>query len=186
MITSILIDYDGVFIPDEYRGIRSICPEKRIEQLENPYYIVSDCTQFWQDLRTEFNLNWTNTELRSRYNYEDFEQLSHEQQLMNMLSTYQSQFKFFLISNQISDRTSYLRETKNFTLFSGVYFSSEIGLKKPDRDIFTYIIEKEKLKIESCLFIDDSIENIKSAKLLGMHNYLFTDTEKLAKKLKKI
>lgn len=54
-------------------------------------------------------------------------------------------------------------------LFEKTYFSFELGMRKPDAEIFEYVLRDSHLMPEETLFIDDFIENIESAKRLGMH-----------------
>lgn len=46
--------------------------------------------------------------------------------------------------------------------------SGKIGLIKPDPSIFKYLLDTYRLKAEDCIFIDDKLENIESAKALGI------------------
>ncbi len=67
-----------------------------------------------------------------------------------------------------------------FSLFDGMVFSGEIGIVKPDKEIFEYILAEYNLKREECLFIDDSKINIKGAMDANIKGYLFDgNTEKL-------
>ena len=92
--------------------------------------------------------------------------------------------KLYLLSN-ISVRFS--NEYKNvswikdlFELFDGMVFSGTIGLVKPGKDIFEYVLNEFNLKADECLFIDDSLKNIHGAEQMGINGYLFDgDTEKL-------
>jgi len=52
-------------------------------------------------------------------------------------------------------------------LFEKTYFSFELHLRKPNYDIFEYVIEDSLIQPEETLFIDDSFENIETARSLG-------------------
>ncbi|MCJ7468363.1 MAG: HAD-IA family hydrolase, partial [Maribacter sp.] len=47
--------------------------------------------------------------------------------------------------------------------------SHEIGLRKPDREIFQFVLDDNGLIAEETLFIDDSKENTDAASALGLH-----------------
>ena len=69
--------------------------------------------------------------------------------------------------------------------FDGLVFSGKVGMVKPDRDIFEYILSNFSLKAGECLFIDDSPVNIEGAKSVGIKGYLFDgDAQKLRDYLK--
>ena len=57
------------------------------------------------------------------------------------------------------------------SLFKGVYFSHEKGMRKPDQEFYLSLINDHKLKVEECLFIDDLAVNIKAARELGIPSY---------------
>lgn len=53
-------------------------------------------------------------------------------------------------------------------LFLKVYYSSDIGLRKPGVDGFQMIIDENGLNPEETLFIDDRKENCEAAKQIGL------------------
>lgn len=57
-------------------------------------------------------------------------------------------------------------------LFSKAYFSHEIHMRKPDREIFEYILQDSNMEPEKTLFIDDSEANTQAAQKLGIKTYL--------------
>ena len=59
-------------------------------------------------------------------------------------------------------------------LFSSTYYSHQIGMRKPDKDVFLHILNREKIQPEELLFIDDSIQHIEGAKKLDI-NTLFLE-----------
>ena len=56
---------------------------------------------------------------------------------------------------------------------SGLFFSYEIGSRKPDQKIYNYVLETLNVKAEQCFFIDDLEENINVARAIGMNAYQF-------------
>lgn len=55
--------------------------------------------------------------------------------------------------------------------FDGVYFSYEIGTRKPDADIYEYVLHQQNIKAEEALFIDDTVKNTEGAAKLGIHTW---------------
>ena len=55
--------------------------------------------------------------------------------------------------------------------FEKVYLSYEINLRKPDVEIFKYVLDNNRLNPAETLFIDDSPQHIEGAKKLGIHTY---------------
>lgn len=59
--------------------------------------------------------------------------------------------------------------------FDNVYFSCEMGMRKPDEEIFREVCDQENYKPEETLFIDDSIQHIEGARKVGLHAYHLKD-----------
>ena len=88
-------------------------------------------------------------------------------------------YKIFLMSNSnVIHYDLYVRDLQlrfgyhEFDeLFNKAYFSFAEHLEKPDPRFFELILDHEGLLPEETLFIDDTAENIKVAKSLGIHTY---------------
>ena len=67
--------------------------------------------------------------------------------------------------------------------FDGVVVSGLEGLVKPDPRIFRVFLERYGLAAESCVFIDDNLANVVSARSVGMEALHFTTPETLRAEL---
>ena len=86
----------------------------------------------------------------------------------------QNQYRLFLLSNTNDLHINWVKTNidsyKNFkSCFEVFYLSHEIHLRKPDASIFEFVLHKHNLRPEETLFIDDTLEHIKSAKTLNLH-----------------
>lgn len=61
-----------------------------------------------------------------------------------------------------------------FDLFDGLVFSAKLGIVKPDRRIFDYIMETYALVPSETVFIDDSQKNVAAAEACGIRGIRFT------------
>jgi putative hydrolase of the HAD superfamily len=52
-----------------------------------------------------------------------------------------------------------------------LYFSYEVGLRKPNLEIFNLILNENTLNPDETLFIDDSKQHVEAAKRLGIKAY---------------
>ncbi|PTN09008.1 HAD family phosphatase [Mangrovibacterium marinum] len=59
-------------------------------------------------------------------------------------------------------------------LFVKDYYSNEMGIRKPAVESFEYVLNDAGLKGEETLFVDDSNENVESAKKTGMSTIWLT------------
>lgn len=59
--------------------------------------------------------------------------------------------------------------------FDRLYFSHEMHLSKPSPAFFRYILDREGVKGENVLFIDDREENLNSASIFGIRTFLYSE-----------
>jgi len=55
--------------------------------------------------------------------------------------------------------------------FEKTYYSHQIGMRKPDEEIFRYVLEKNNLDPASTLFLDDNHDNIRGAASTGIQTF---------------
>jgi putative hydrolase of the HAD superfamily len=112
---------------------------------------------------------------------------------IDFLQTLKKDYNLFLLSNTNSiHQRKFLKEFENNygysfkKLFKKSYYSHEIGIRKPDLEIFNFILDDSNLRAEETLFADDAISNIKSAKKIGVHTFHVENynTTSLLEKLK--
>lgn len=70
--------------------------------------------------------------------------------------------------------------------FETILLSGEERLVKPDREIFELMLERIGCKAEQCLFIDDTMANIVTARALGFYTIPFTSPDQLNAELLRI
>jgi len=70
--------------------------------------------------------------------------------------------------------------------FDGMIISGKEKLVKPDEEIYKLAIKRFALIPEETIFIDDRIENINSAKLLGFKTIHLIDPKKIKEKIEEL
>lgn len=58
-----------------------------------------------------------------------------------------------------------------YSSFEKTYFSFDISLRKPDINVFKFILNNHNINPKKTLFIDDTFEHIESAKKLGINTW---------------
>lgn len=58
-----------------------------------------------------------------------------------------------------------------------IYLSQEMGMRKPDAEIYQKLLESEGFCAEQAVFFDDNADNIKGAQALGITSILVTGKE---------
>ncbi|MEO5778113.1 MAG: HAD family phosphatase [Flavobacterium sp.] len=94
-------------------------------------------------------------------------------EFLQMLS---SRYRLFLLTNTDSIHINRFEHkvgmsfyTDFYRCFEKVYYSYEMGMRKPDAEIFNAILRKHDLSPKRTLFIDDKKDNTDAAESLGLH-----------------
>jgi putative hydrolase of the HAD superfamily len=84
-------------------------------------------------------------------------------------------YRLFLLSNTNDLHISWIQNSWGMELyttfkncFEQFYLSHEINLRKPNTDIYNFVLEANHLVVDETLFVDDTKENIVAAKSLGI------------------
>lgn len=108
-----------------------------------------------------------------------------DKELIDFLDSLRPGIKTGLLSNAwVGTREILKNRHACRDVFDVSIFSYEVGLAKPDPEIYRLILEY--LKVDSCetIFLDDNQENVESANVLGFHAILFTDREQALKEIR--
>lgn len=93
----------------------------------------------------------------------------------------QGKYQLILLSNTNSIHIDWVEKHVPFfddfrKCFDAFYLSHEINFRKPNTDIYNYVLEKHHLIAGECLFIDDTEENIEGAKKAGLRTWKLEPT----------
>jgi putative hydrolase of the HAD superfamily len=85
-------------------------------------------------------------------------------------------YRLFLLSNTNDLHIEFVKNSVGIPFFTEFkncfeqfYLSHEINLRKPDPEIYEFVLQSNQLSPDETLFVDDLKENTDSAKLLGIH-----------------
>ncbi|MEA3326826.1 MAG: HAD family phosphatase [Chloroflexota bacterium] len=90
-----------------------------------------------------------------------------------------AEYQLFLLSNANTRYYTFKMYKDIFKLFSGITFSSELHLLKPQKEIYDRFCQIHNLIPEECLFIDDKIENVQGARNAGWQAHQFVNADEL-------
>ncbi|MEJ7693486.1 HAD family phosphatase [Daejeonella sp.] len=96
-------------------------------------------------------------------------------------------YRTFLLSNNNEIHYKWIMEylknefnlPSNEVFFEKDYYSHLMKMRKPNADIFQFVLDAHGLKPEETLFIDDSPQHLKTAADLGLQTHLLTADETL-------
>lgn len=91
----------------------------------------------------------------------------------------------YLATNQEKHRAKYMMEEMGLkNIFDGIFFSAELGFKKPDPEFFQKVLNILKIEGKEVLFFDDDQKNVDGAKKVDIKSFLYTDFEKFEQDFK--
>lgn len=136
--------------------------------------------EFCQQLKVLTGIKKTNDEIILAWNAMLLDFPIIRKQLILKLK---KEFNIVLLSNTNETHIrSFLKIVKNdineislAPLFNKVYYSNKIGYRKPNKNAFEFVLSQNNFKAEETLFLDDSIQHINGAKLLGIRTKHITD-----------
>ena len=76
--------------------------------------------------------------------------------------------------NEILEAATGYANLQAIGAFDKVYYSYEVGLRKPDADIFSYVLQDAGLDPAHTLFMDDGPVNLAGAQSVGLQTQLIT------------
>lgn len=124
-------------------------------QQANPEFSKEEIKRSWNTILTDF----------PRYRLDFIKRLSEKKE-----------YKLILLSNTNEIHINWIKEHVPFfeefrKCFDAFYLSYEINMRKPDAEIYRFVLEEHGLKAEECLFIDDTAANTQAAEELGFHTW---------------
>jgi len=87
-------------------------------------------------------------------------------------------YRLFLLSNtndlhieQVIKNMDAMRYSQFQNCFERFYLSQQIHLRKPDLEIYDFVLQQDQLTAQETLFIDDTILNTAAASSMGIHTW---------------
>ncbi len=187
-IENIIFDFGGVVLNIDYQLTIDAFKEIGMDNFEKAYSQAAQIHLF-DDLETG---KITASEFRNGIRKVSGKNLKDEQidyawnkiildlpeNRIDLLVNLKKKYNTFLLSNtNIIHYELYIKQLHALgyntfdDIFKKAYFSFEMGMRKPDREIFNYVINNHGLNPEKTLFIDDSFQHIDTASTLGINTY---------------
>ncbi|MGB3023916.1 MAG: HAD family phosphatase [Candidatus Saccharimonadales bacterium] len=111
---------------------------------------------------------------------------SPNQRLLAYVRTLAPQYKLAMLSNMAHDSVDELIGAENRKLFDIIILSCDVGMVKPDPQMYLKCAEALGCQPEECLFVDDKARYCEPARALGMQTIVYdtfssfqTDCDKL-------
>lgn len=94
---------------------------------------------------------------------------------LEFLQNLKGKYRLFLLTNTDEIHISHFEYKEGMSVsrdfyncFEKVYYSFELGMRKPDVEVFKYLINKHELSPKRTLFVDDRKDNTDAAASVGI------------------
>lgn len=114
--------------------------------------------------------------------------LDANQQVCELLPPLSQKMKIVAFSNtnEIHAKVWLERYRAELAPFHAIYRSSQLGMRKPDAESFSHLLALEKVSPQETVFFDDSLENVESARRLGIQAVLVDRPERVGEYLSQL
>jgi putative hydrolase of the HAD superfamily len=124
-----------------------------------------DFDEFAQALKHEAKLTQGVEEIKSIFQALVVDEFAESVELIEGLK---ERYRIAVLSNTNSAHMPRVENFKFYDLIDDWFLSFEMGVMKPDAEIYQRVVEDLKVPAESILFFDDGLKNISQAKQLGL------------------
>ncbi len=184
-IKNILFDLGGVLLNIDYKLTEDSFISLGMQDFDEHYSQAAQSglfddfetgkissTDFLNILARKFSSDITSAQMRDAWNAMLLDFPSNR---LMLLDTLKDDFNLFMLSNTneihfeaFNEIFSRYYDGSITEYFEKVYYSHQIGMRKPDANVFQHILDDQQIKSEETLFIDDSEQHIKGALKLGI------------------
>ena len=197
MIKNIIFDLGGVLLNIDFKLTTTAFENLGVQ---NPAALITQFTAndlfqklekglltdiaFYDAFRNYTHTKLPNLQIQTAWNALLLQYRAHS---LDYLKTLSNHYSLYLLSNTNKIHYDSFSETlKNTTpytslelFFTKAYFSHEIHLRKPDKEIFEYVLQDANIHAKETLFIDDTYTNLPQAEALGFKTHLLKPGEKI-------
>ncbi len=180
MIKTIIFDFGDVFINlDKSATLREFSKfgtfelTPRIQEIYDLYEVGQlTTTEFITNIQKRLQVA-TETQIINAWNAILLDFPKHRLDFIRNLAL-KRDYMLILLSNTNELHIDWIKKNISFyntfeSCFDAFYLSHEIHLRKPNADIFEFVLNQHQLKAEETIFIDDTIKNTDAASQLGIH-----------------
>ncbi|MCF9046394.1 HAD family hydrolase [Acinetobacter nectaris] len=97
----------------------------------------------------------------------------------------QANYRLYALTDNVKEIVSHLRANYSFwNIFDGHVVSAEIGMMKPQKEIFQYLMDTYQVIPEHSVFLDDMAWNVQAASAMGFKTIHFTNADIAEQQLK--
>ncbi len=173
-IQGIIFDMVGVLLFKKINYTLKTKKEINAEKIEKLYNHLDD-KKLLLNLKEKAGLTTKEIKEALPYiprKYEKFKEL------WRLLPVLKKNYKLAVVNNGNNLAEKYWKKKFDFNIFDAFVVSAKEKVKKPNPEIYLITCKKLNVKLRNCLFMDDTKENIITAKKLKMKTILWEKNKK--------
>ncbi len=135
---------------------------------------------YWNSVASDLGVEWDAVDVHELWALDHRGWLSVDPGTLRVLHALaDGGTRLALLSNAGADFSGWLRSGSFGPLFERVFVSGELGLVKPNADIYEHVIAELGITPADLLFVDNKSENVEGARAVGGDGFVFTDAAAL-------
>jgi len=137
--------------------------------------------EFWYTIGPELGLNSPGEIDAFQRRYRGDEAINRG--VVHLMHQLKGRYKLAVLSNSPPSLAQWLVDWGILDMFDAIFCSGDEGSVKPDPAAFRVVLERLGVEPEEAIFIDDTMDHVMAARMLGLKGILFTTPEALAEQL---
>ena len=135
---------------------------------------------YWRTMAAELGTEWSLSHVQQLWTRDFTSWFEPEPAVVDLLvELHDGGTRMALLSNAGFDFADPLRRTPFATLMDRVFISAELGLVKPDPEIYRVVMAELGVGPEETVFVDNKAVNVDAAVALGITGHHFTGVDGL-------
>ena len=193
-LRAIFFDLGGVIVRTEYQAPRERLAERLNMTYEDINKIVFEAETSRKASIGEVSVDehWLAVTRKLRLPVAEAESIRTEffagdvidRDLLDFIRSLRPRYQTGVISNAWGDLRDYVVKHQFDDAFDTLIISAEIGMMKPQPEVYQLALKQAQVKANEAAFIDDTPRNVEAANALGMHGIVFRDPAQVKENLK--
>jgi epoxide hydrolase-like predicted phosphatase len=193
-LRAIFFDLGGVILRTEYQAPRERLAERLNMTYEDINKIVFESETARKASLGEISVDehWLAVTRKLRLPDSEAESIRTEffagdvidRDLLNFIRSLRPRYQTGVISNAWGDMREYIVKHQFDDAFDTLIISAEIGMMKPQREVYQLALKQAQVQANEAAFVDDTPKNVEASNALGMHGIIFRDPTQVKENLK--
>ena len=139
--------------------------------------------QIVEKIKQKFPINRKTEQVVKEWQQIYLNQTKIDQEILNRVDKLHKNYRVYLLTNTVDIHSQVNKKRGIYSHFDNIYESCALGIRKPNKEIYQYVLRDLSLKPQECFFTDDRQVHIDGAKALGIDAAIFESQDQLEQEL---